>query len=377
MNDRTSHRARRVAPGGSERLLLVRTGALGDIVHGIPVAAALKRAYPHRRMDWVAESHYEPLLRCVPCVDRVIPVRLKSVGGGARAALEGVASWVQLVARLRREGYAASVDLQGLIRSGVISHLSGAPLRIGFPRGEVREGPSALFTNVHPRRLPSRCHVIDRNLALLHPLGIRSDVRSFEYRIPAQLEDRVHRYLRSAAPDPSTLCVAIHPVAGWPTKEWAPERFAEIARRLLLRREVRLFLLWGPGERDRVNAIRSRLDPSPEIVPEMGLPELVCFLRRCDLFIGGDSGPMHLACSLERPVVALFGPTDPVRNGPFLGRYRVVRGAASCGPCYRRRCSRSLCMDAVSLERVWDAVNAGLSEAVSAREGRGGPERSA
>jgi heptosyltransferase-1 len=344
-----------------QRFLVVRTGALGDIIHGLPVAAALKKAYPYLRVDWIAETHYADLLRCVPFLDDVITVSFKA-GAASLADTRIRGRWKETVRTVRRTAYSATIDLQGLIRSGMISWMSGAPLRIGFPREHVRELPNCLFTNIRPGRIPVRRHVIDRNLALLHPLGIIPGRRSFKYRIPAQAEETVGRYMHSAAQDGSMPRIAIHPVTGWRTKEWQPDRFAEIARRLIKVHGARVFLLWGPGEKDRVAGIRDRMETPAHLVPAMGLPELLSFLKRCDLFVGGDSGPMHMASSLGIPVVALFGPTDPVRNGPILGRARVVRGHAPCGPCYRRRCPRSECMDAISVEDVWGPLTTLLTE---------------
>jgi ADP-heptose:LPS heptosyltransferase len=247
--------------------------------------------------------------------------------------------------------------MQGLIRSGLVAGWSRAPVRIGFPWADVRERPNGLFSNVKPRPVPGRVHVIDRNLSLLHPLGVRGTERAFTYCVPDTVEKRVGRYLENAAPDPAILRVAVHPVAGWPTKEWRPERFAEIVGRLLGTPRTEVFLLWGPGEKARVERIRDFPERSAHLLPEMGVVELLAFLRRCDLFLGGDSGPLQIASSVGLAVVGLFGPTDPVRNGPFLRNGRAVEGRVRCGPCYRRRCSRSDCMDAISVESVWETLS--------------------
>jgi len=354
------------------RFLVVRTGALGDIVHGLPVAAALKRAYPNVRVDWIVEERYVGLLQCVPEVDACLPVRFQE-GLRGLADPQTRARWRQTLTRLRRASYDATLDLQGLIRSGLIAAWTRAPLRFGFAGPWVRERPNVLFSNVHPRRMPSGGHVIDRNLALLHPLGIHSTARDFSYHVPAEVEERVGRYVHSVAPPGKDgLRVAVHPVAGWPTKEWAPERYAEVIRRISGVRGTQVFLLWGPGERERVGAFCGFPGSAVHRLPEMGPSELLAFLRWCDLFVGGDSGPMQIASSLGKPVVALFGPTDPTRNGPFLGRHHVAWARVSCAPCYRRRCPRSECMDALDVENVWIAVLAFLEE-IRARRVEGPP----
>jgi lipopolysaccharide heptosyltransferase I len=337
------------------RFLLVRTGALGDIVHGLPVASALKRAFPFARIHWVVEERYADLVRCVPCVEEVIPVRFQD-GWKSLASPASRERWRAVLRRMRRGSFDVTIDMQGLIRSGLIARWSRAPVRIGFPWAHVRERPNGLFSNVKPRRIPHGGHVIDRNLALLHPLGVRGRERVFSYRVPDGAEERARRAVEDAVRDVDSLRVAVHPVAGWPTKEWRPERFAEVVRRLLGVPRTEVFLLWGPGEKARVTRILDRVEGPAHLLPEMGVVELLSFLRRCDLFLGGDSGPLQMASSLGLAVVGLFGPTDPHRNGPFLGRYRVVQARVRCAPCYRRRCSRTDCMDAISVESVWETV---------------------
>ncbi len=344
------------------RFLVVRTGALGDIIHGLPVAAALKKVYPQIRLDWVVEERYAELLRCVPVVDACVPVRFKE-GVRRLADPEARNRWMRTLRRLRRTSYDLTVDLQGLIRSGAIARWTRAPIRFGFPGPHVRERPNCLFSNVRPRWMLTHGHVIDRNLCLLHPLGIRlPGFREFPYQVPLDLKQRVGQYLRSTGRRGDNVCVAVHPVAGWPTKEWRPERYAEILRRLSGVPGTEIFLLWGPGERERVEELRAASGSPAHMLPDMGPAELLAFLARCDLFLGGDSGPMQMASSLGKPVVALFGPTDPRRNGPFLGRHRVVWGRAACAPCYKRRCPRTDCMDAGGVESVWKALIGSLEE---------------
>jgi lipopolysaccharide heptosyltransferase I len=337
------------------RFLLVRTGALGDIVHGLPVASALKQAFPFARIHWIVEERYADLLRCVPCVEEVIAVRFQD-GWKSLADPASRDRWRDVLRRIRQGRYDVTIDMQGLIRSGLIAGCSRAPVRIGFPWAQVRERPNGLFSNVKPRRILPRGHVIDRNLALLHPLGVCGRERTFAYRIPDRAEERAQRTVEASVRDAAFLRVAVHPVAGWPTKEWRPERFAEVVRRLLGVPRTEVFLLWGPGEKERVARILDSVEGPAHLLPEMGVVELLSFLRRCDLFLGGDSGPLQMASSLGLAVVGLFGPTDPLRNGPFLGRYRVVQARVRCAPCYRRRCSRTDCMDAVSVESVWETV---------------------
>jgi lipopolysaccharide heptosyltransferase I len=338
-----------------EEILIVRTSALGDILHGIPVAGALKERFPQCRITWVVDERYRDLLDGHPWVDRIVMIRLKE---GMRSLLHdrGRRNWTGVARMLRRLRFDVAIDLQGLMRSGFITYLSGAPVRIGFPKGHVRETLNRLFTNLRPQSIPSRSHVIDRNLALLHPLGIHTREKRFSLRVPPSVEDGVQQYLLEMDAGRDALRVAVNPAAGWITKQWSPHRYAEIADRISKAWDATVFLLWGPGERGLAEQVKRHMQTPGHPVPEMGLAALTAFLRGCDVFIGGDSGPLHLAAALGVPVLGLYGPSDPVRNGPFRDTDRVVTVGEPCGPCYKRNCARPSCMDSIPVEQVWDAV---------------------
>jgi ADP-heptose:LPS heptosyltransferase len=257
---------------------------------------------------------------------------------------------------LRRLRFDVAIDLQGLMRSGLITYLSRAPVRIGFPKGQVRETLNRLFTNLRPQTMPSRSHVIDRNLALLHPLGIHTREKRFLLRVPPSVEGGMKQYLLEMDGGRDALRVAVNPAAGWVTKQWSPERYAEIGDRISRVWGATVFLLWGPGERGLAEQVKRHMQRPGHLVPEMGLPALAAFLRGCDIFIGGDSGPLHLAAALGVPVLGLYGPSDPVRNGPFRDTDRVVTIAEPCGPCYKRHCARPSCMDSIPVEQVWQTL---------------------
>ena len=201
-----------------QEILIVRTSALGDILHGMPVAAALKERFPQCRITWVVDERYRELLDGNPWVDRIVRIRFKE---GMRSLLHGRAArnWKGVARMLRTARFDLAIDLQGLMRSGLIARLSGAPVRIGFPRGHVRETLNRAFTNVRPRSIPPRSHVIDRNLALLHPLGIHTTERRFALRVPPPVEDRMRQYLREKDGGGDALRVAVNPAAGWITKQ--------------------------------------------------------------------------------------------------------------------------------------------------------------
>jgi lipopolysaccharide heptosyltransferase I len=345
-----------------ERVLIIRTSSLGDIVHGLPVAAALKKAYPWIHLAWMVEDRYRDLLAASPCVDERIVVHFRH---WPRTLLDPRKRRTLLrLARLStRRSFDVAIDLQGLIRSGLLSWGSLAPVRIGFPSAEVREWPNALFSNLRPKGIPARSHVIDRNLALLHPLGVRTRERVFPLEIPLEWEQEVLPFFGPLITSyRRSLRVVIHPAAGWQTKEWSSRRYAEVGDRILGSWEAQVFLLWGPGEKQLAETVRGCMRRDARIVPDLDIRGLMALLKNCDLYIGGDSGPLHLASGLGTPVVAVYGPSDPVRNGPPGIRARVVRGSCACAPCWKRHCKDVRCMRSVTVEDLWAQVEGAVQE---------------
>ena len=290
-----------------------------------------------------------------PCIDQLIRVRFQDRRYLFLGA-EGRRYWRTACHTLRRMSYDVAVDLQGLLRSGWISMMSRAPIRIGFPRGLARESLNVLFSNVRPTTIPIRGHVIDRNLGLLHPLGIFTRDRSTLLRATDE-QTPVWHWFRNEQVRPGALRAAINPAAGWPTKQWPAERFARIADRLTREMEAQVFILWGPGERALAEKVRGLMVESALVIPEMDIAALMAFLGQCDILVSGDSGPLHLAASLGKAVVGLFGPSDPVRNGPFLTPSRVVSSSCRCHPCLRRACPENGCMETISVQQVWQALS--------------------
>ncbi|MEW6443364.1 MAG: glycosyltransferase family 9 protein [bacterium] len=359
-----------------KRALIVRTSAFGDVLHGLPVAAAIKKRYPWARLSWLVDEKYRHLLEASPCVDEVIAARFR-LGPRSHAGRNPTASWAGILRLLRRGAFDVVIDLQGLVRSGLLSFWTRAPVRIGFPLDLVREGLNVAFSNLRPRGFVARSHVVDRNLSLLHPLGIRTRERDFPLRIPADWLDPILPLLEEAgAARHRRLRAALHPAAGWATKQWSLERYAEIAERLERHWDADVWILWGPGERGLAEQVKELARASVRILPDLDIKGLAAFLGRCDMFLGGDSGPLHLASALGLPVLGLYGPSDPVRNGPPGKGARVLASPSPCAPCFRRTCPDRACMRAITVAQVWEGLEQvaqehGLSRGLYSRLGKG------
>jgi len=272
------------------RILVVRLGAMGDVIHALPAVASLKHSFPRSRVSWAIRSRWIPLVEQNPFVDEIIP--LDRTVSGFRAAWR----------RLRAGRFDLAVDFQGLVQSALVAAAAHADKIIGFHRSQAWERWASLFysTEVTTRS----AHIVDRNLELIAAAGASSVVRLFP--------------LAAGAPEgrlPEGKFVLASPLAGWRSKQWPIERYQQLAARL----DLPLVVNGPPSAAGALNEIRGA------IVHLSGIAGLIDATRRAHAVIGVDSGPMHLAAALSKPGVAIFGPTDPARNGPYGGSLRVVR----------------------------------------------------
>ena len=311
------------------RIAIIKLSSLGDVLHALPVARALRRAVPGAHLTWVVEAREYAILRDHPDLDSVVPVdtrlwrRLVWRPSGAREVLSKVG---RLRERIRRASFDVAIDLQGLLKSGLLTAYTGAPVRIGFSAGRCRERWNALFTNRHVTPPVSARHVVEQYLALLAPLGIDPGPVEFHVPVPAAAERRMEELLVKEGVKPGDRLVAINPGAGRANKRWPVARFSALAERLASEAGARVLLLWGPDEAFMARDIAlALLGHSALLAPPTDLGELTALLKRCRLMIANDTGPLHLAAALGTPALGLFGPTSAERNGPYGPRCRGLQ----------------------------------------------------
>ncbi len=310
------------------KIAIVRLSALGDVIHTLPVARALRRAFPESTLTWIVEAREYAVLRDHPDLDSVIPVntrlwrRLVWRPGGAREVWAKVG---RLRARVRAARFDAALDVQGLLKSGVLTLYTGAPLRIGFSASRCREPLSALCTNRHVTPPPQAAHVVDQNLALLGALGIRDVSPEFHLPVRQGVERVMDDFLAQHGLKARDGLVALNPGAGRPAKRWPLAHWRTLADRLGAETAARVLVLWGPDEVHMARQIASGLSTSAILAPPTDLDELTALLRRCSLVVAGDTGPLHLAAAVGTPCVGLYGPTRSERNGPYGARCRGLQ----------------------------------------------------
>jgi lipopolysaccharide heptosyltransferase I len=333
--------------GRLNRILIIRLGSLGDIIHAVPAAAAIRRALPQASIHWLVDERHRDVLELVPVVNRRIAVNTSSVG-----------SLSSVVRQLRATGYDAALDLQGLLKSAVLARLSGASRVIGFPKDLLREPAARLFYSETAGDVAP--HVIDKNLSMLKAIGVR--VPDVEF----PLDDRSRHVVVEARSrlglTEGQRFALINPGAAWPNKRWPPVYFAEVSRELAKRHDLRSLVLWGPGEEQIAGTVVAASDNTAAVSPPTTIADIVSLTKAAALMISGDTGPMHIAGASGTPLVGIFGPTDPQRNGPWSEDDLVVSRYRACVCHYQRRCRiAGWCLLDISPREVMELVDRRLA----------------
>jgi lipopolysaccharide heptosyltransferase I len=296
----------------SQRFLIVRLSSIGDIVHALPAAAALAETFPHAEIHWAVERRFALLLDGNPHVHRI--VKLDTLEW--RRHLTSSSTWHDIgnaLGELRQTAYDAAFDFQGLWKSAVVGWLSRAQERIGFAEPWLRE-PSAgvLYTQrVSP---PEHVHIVEENLALVERLGARTE--RWRFPLPCSTSDSAYVNTQLSELGSEDFMI-INPGGGWRTKCWSPENYAGLIRQLAEVRPERILVTGSPSDEPLIDAILKNADTQRARYFPTTLVQFIALARRARVFIGGDTGPLHLAAAIGTPIVGIYGPTDPVRNGPF------------------------------------------------------------
>jgi lipopolysaccharide heptosyltransferase I len=336
------------------RFLIVKFGSLGGIVHCLPSVAQLRKAYPQAEIDWLVERKNKIAIEMSGLDVKVVPIdsdqwtNSPSIGHAREIA--------EFVWTLRRDGYDCTIDFQGLIKSAFFAYLSGAAVRIGWERDFLKDSVSHfLYTDVVK---PKRIHLIDQQMELLQPLGIEPD---WFVEVPLKPSEKARRSVEQKLNGLSGF-VLLNPGGSWTTKRWQPERYGQLAGRLM-QDGLPVAVTWGPGEENMVQKLVRASGGGIREVPTT-LDELVALCHRAKLFVGSDTGPMHFAAAAGTPVVSIFGPTSSDRSGPFRREDIVVERRLSCRPCDEpEKCPlvHWECMDHISVDLVYEACRKRLA----------------
>lgn len=333
------------------RVALVKLSSLGDVVHALPSARAIRAWWPRAELTWVVERREEAILEGNPDLDHIVSVdtRLWRREFRRPSAAPAVARKVRgLVRRLVAGRFDMAVDLQGLWKSGAITALTRAPLRVGLAAARCRERANAWFTNRRVNPPPEATHVVDQYRAVVAALGIDLGVvgpPAFPIARSPDAEARMAAWLEGEGVKASSPLILLNPGSGGDHKRWAVEAFRRLGEELAVRLGARVAVTWGPGEETLAGAIAHGMRPGALVPPPTTIPEMIALFRRATLVVGGDTGPIHVSAVLGVPTVGLYGPTSAQRNGPYGPRVTTIQS-----PTGR--------MDGVSVEAALDAAQA-------------------
>ena len=327
-------------------IVIIKLSAIGYVLHGVPAAVALKRAFPEARIGWAVEGRAADVLAGHPAIDHLFRL--------PRGWLKSPAAVLAFRRQLRAFAPDVAIDMQGLLKSGIASWLSAARMRIGFARPFSRERAWLAYTN---RVRPAATHVVDRNCDLLVPLGVREIRPQFAMPCWPVSRERVRGWLEGLRF--SEQPVVINPGAGWTSKLWPAERFAAVARQLHERHRLRSLVVWGGGvERAAAERIVAESQGAAVMAPDTSLQDLGELFRRSRMVISSDTGPLHLAAAVGTPCVGLFGPVPAERNGPYGPQHLCIEPPAASRPIWADRKTDTVSMAAIEVDRVVAAAEA-------------------
>ena len=334
------------------RILIVKLGSIGDIVHTLPSLAAIRRALPQADISWVVERRAAEILRDNPLLNRLIEVDTKALRRWPVSG-ETLLAPRQQLRRLRASSFDVALDFQGLLKSAAIARLAKARRSYGFAREALRE-PASRFLLTKTIRVPLRSHVIIKNLALVEGalgLTIPTDPSTFEFPIATTRAHETEADEAAAGVDQGFAI--LNPGGGWPTKLWSAERFGTLADELWTHQGLNSLVTYGPGERELAETVLGASRTGKARAVSLSLKGFYELAKRASLYVGGDTGPTHLAVAAGAPVAGLFGPTEWWRNGsPRPEDICIERNDINCRTdCHRRSCSQWICMD-ISVEQV-------------------------
>jgi len=333
------------------KILIIQPSRIGDVIFSMPTASALRMQFPHAWIGWFVDERCKPIIEGNPDIDEII------VFDRQKNSLKYL---MELYKYLHKKKIDLSIDLHGLFKSVLMVQLAGARFRIASASTRGMKELSWLFSReIRPEREDSHC--VERHLTVARYLGCKTQEIEYHIRVDDLHRKRVAEILKQKNADRDKPLVVIHPGGGWISRRWFPERFAALSEKLISESGVQVVLVGGKeggaGEKGLNEEIASLVKrPIVDLTGILNLKELAALLLKSNLFIGNEAGPMHLAVALNVPVLALIGPTNPHRTGPFGGRTKIIRHEIECQPCRQRSCRSRKCMELITVDEVFNTA---------------------
>lgn len=340
------------------RILIVKLSSIGDVVHSLPTLKALRDTYQNAYIAWVIEEKSKDVIIGNKYLDEVIVFEkekwkkelFKKIG--FKESLKVITSFAKL---LRSKKFDVAIDLQGLMRSSLIAYFSGAKIRVGY--NDTREG-SSLFYNLKVKSNKEIVHAIDRYLNIAKFLGADINKADFHIHIPKEDEDFANDFLKENKIGEDALIIGINPGASILHNRWDAEKFGKLSDILIEKYNAKIIVFGGKQDIELKERMLKVMKNNPAVaVGKTTLKQLAALIKKCKIFVGNDTGPLHIAVAMKVPTVAIFGPADPQRTGPYGENHKIVYKKFPCSPCFRHPlCKDFPCMKEISIEDVLEAV---------------------
>jgi heptosyltransferase I len=351
-------------------ILVVRLTSLGDVLMSIPAVKALKEGLPDARVSWLVEGPVAELLSHQDFVDHVIrfprDLIVRSLKGGS--SLQTLSHLSTFLRALRARKYDALIDFHGILKSALLGYAARAEKRIGFGRMFAKEG-SWLAYHERVNGTDRGLHKVERNMLLARHLGVNGAVPRVELVAPPYAETYVNDMLAEHEIRPPIIALFPFCSKGSRFKRWELANYAELVRRMKNSIPATVLIVWGPDEEEEAKQLRDMAGAGVVLPANLGVAQLCALLKRADMYVGGDTGIMHLAAFSGIPVLAIFGPTDPRVNAPFGPMHKIVRQDLPCSPCRNKDCNERTCLTSITPEAVfeevkemWDRINNRVQE---------------
>ena len=333
-----------------KNILVVKLSAIGDVIHALPVAYAIKETFPEAKVTWVVEPPAYDLLTNNPYIDEIIlfeKKKFKSMGG----FLKHIGPFKR---RLQQKKYDVVLDLQGLFKSAAIAWLSQAPLRLGC--ADMREGSDRISRPVAGAH--AKGHIVERYLDVVRELGCKVKEVVFPIEVTEREADVAVRLMTQAGADINNRYVVLAPGANWPNKRWPAKYFAQLVDWLYNKNIIPVLIGGGVVDERLAAEIEAAAQiPPVSLVGKTTLKQLAYVLQRSALVVGGDTGPVHLAAGMKLPTIMLMGPTDANRNGPYGQLENALEVSCDCRYCWKRQCRFDRdCLEQISPQLVMERI---------------------
>jgi len=333
------------------RILIIKPSAIGDVVHALPVLNLLRLRWPQSHISWLITPACAGILQGHPQIDELISFDRKGLAKSWRS-LSTAREMFRFSRSLREHQFDLVIDLQGLFRSGLMAWETRAAIRVGST--DSREFGGIFHTHLAklPRLQTGSLHAVGRYLTVAEFLGLGRDPVKFIF--PTDDQDR--QYIQQLLGDTGRFAVIL-PLTPWPTKRWPVEKFAALVEPLREKFGLQTVLAGGADAMEVAGSIPGVIN----LAGKTSLRQIVALLERADLVIANDTGPMHIAAALGRPLVTMFGPTNPVFTGPYQRMESVIKVDIPCSPCFSRKCSHQSCLRWLEVEAVLEAAGEQIS----------------